>query len=553
MPYDEPASLTFPAECATTLGGVAAFILLLALPIAVVLTWLTVVLYRRRVARVMRQVSAGDTRAAEPAPHARATSPAVALRIECVNDNPQPRPSPLERRSTHGVRRAGFAYAVAGLAHALVATVLTFVFGNIELTPMRVFAVWLLYAWPVIPTLLLTSVSDARAKWAWMIGYFSVVFAFDLSLSALGLREAGGDSLALVWLIWMGPPSLLLWVLSNRAWRSVGLLAYFVAIALVAAWLLSTQGLGCLALALNDVGLWVNYRWIVLATLITTMLGVAWWLLRRIAARYRDKRLSDQSLTLDSWWLVVTLVDTVIQLDSTQGASASFLLAYLVYKWLSGRLQCPAATETRPASLLLLRVFGHRRRSRRLLDQLSQRWRYLGPISLIGAPDLAATNLEPDELIQFWGLRLRGLFVASDADLRDRLERFDARPDPDGRYRINEFFCYDNTWRATVRALARRSDAVLMDLRGFGKNNLGCEFELGLLLTEVPLAKVMLLTDETTQTEQLTELLQTLWSQLPQNSVNRSLPEPTIRRFHAASSLHSLRPLLGSLTATVAS
>ncbi len=552
MPYDEPASFSFPAECATTLGGVAAFILLAALPIAVLLTWLTVVLYRRQVARVMRQVSAGGSVSAEPARRAGTTAPTALLQIETVGDSAAPTSAPLERFTAHGVRRAGFAYAVAGLAHALIATVLTFVFGDIELTPLRVFAVWLLYAWPVIPTLLLTSVNDNRAKWAWMIGYFTLVLVFDFALSALGLREAGGESLALVWLIWMGPPTLLLWVLSNRAWRSVGLLAYLVAIALVAAWLLATQGLGCLALALNDVSLWLDYRWIVLGTLVAAMLGGAWWLLRRIAARYRDKRISDQSLTLDSWWLVITLIDMVIQLDSTQGASASFVFAYLAYKWLSRTLQRPAATQARPASLLLLRVFGHRRRSRRLLDQLSQRWRNAGPISLIGAPDLAATNLEPDELIQFWGLRMRGLFVASDEDLRNRLERFDARPDPDGRYRVNEFFCYDNTWRATVRALARRSDAVLMDLRGFGKNNLGCEFELGLLLAEVSLAKVVLLTDETTQVDQLTELLQTLWSRLPPDSVNRSLPKPVIRRFHATGALHSLRPLLRTLAATVA-
>ncbi len=550
MPYEPSAPLSFPVECVTSPGGVAAFVLLAALPLAVVLTWLTVVLYRWQVARVMHRVSAEGRHDVRTPPRSVGSPPAAELRVEIIGSEATPTPSPLEWRSARGVRIAGLAYAAAGLVHALVATALTFTLGEIEPLPVRVLSVWLLYAWPVIPTLLLTSVNDTRAKWALVIGYFVVVLAVDLTLSALALREPGGGTLTQVWLIWMGPPSVLLWLLSNRAWRSVGLLAYLIAIALIAGWLLATQGLGCLALALNDVDLWLHYRWFVLVALVGTLLGGAWWVLRRIATAYRDKRLSDQSLTLDSWWLVVTLIDMVIQLDATQGASASFVLAFLAYRWLAGRLQGPPTPDTRPASLLLLRVFGHRRRSRRLLDQLGQRWRYLGPISLIGAPDLAATNLEPDELLQFWCLRLRGLFVASKEDLRDRLERFDARPDPDGRYRVNEFFCYDNTWRATVHALARRSDVVLMDLRGFGKNNRGCEFELGLLLSEVPLAKVVLLTDETTDTGQLTELLQTLWSRLPRESVNRALPQPTLRRYHVAGALHSARRLLSALTAT---
>jgi hypothetical protein len=41
---------------------------------------------------------------------------------------------------------------------------------------------------------------------------------------------------------------------------------------------------------------------------------------------------------------------------------------------------------------------------------------------------------------------------------------------------VSEFFCYENTWRATLRALVARS-VVLMDSR-FTKANTGCVFEL---------------------------------------------------------------------------
>ena len=54
----------------------------------------------------------------------------------------------------------------------------------------------------------------------------------------------------------------------------------------------------------------------------------------------------------------------------------------------------------------------------------------------------------------------------------------DVEPDRDGRFRINEFCCRDDTWQATVVALIERADAVVMDLRGFTAERRGCEFEL---------------------------------------------------------------------------
>lgn len=546
--YNNYETATVPAECVATVGGVASFILLVALPIAILITWLTIVLYRRRVLRAMQSMSPDGIVSARQEIPQTTNPPSKELHFDVVETTA---PSPTAQRARQGSRRAGFAYAIAGLIHASIATILTFVFADIELLPLRVLVVWLLYAWPVIPALMLTSVSNPRWKWLMLIGYFGTVLMIDWGLSALGWREGGSGELLTTWLIWMGPPTFLIAVLNNRAWRSVGLLAYLVAIAIVGAYLLSTMGLACLVLTLNDVSLWIQYRHITLIVFFTLLLLGVWWILRIIARRYRDKILSSTSLTIDSWWLVVTLADIVIQYDATNGASVSFILAFFAYKWISKRLrQLPAQSDDSTDSLLLLRVFGHRRRSRKLLDQLSQRWNFIGPISLIGAPDLAATNIEPDDLLQFWGLRLRSLFVAGEKDLKQRMEIFDAQPDADGRYRINEFFCYDNTWRETVHALAQRSDSVLMDLRGFGEENQGCQFELGLLLAEVPLHKVVLLLDASTDREVLMKLLNELWQALPDDSVNRKLTVPTLQLFHASGSLHSVRELMSLLTAS---
>jgi hypothetical protein len=257
-------------------------------------------------------------------------------------------------------------------------------------------------------------------------------------------------------------------------------------------------------------------------------------------------------LMLDSWWLLVTALEILFQMGSSGFASFSFLLAFAGYRIAlqqclqrSGQGDQPGT----PRPMLLLRVFGHTARARALADQVGQTWRHAGPINMIGGTDLATALLEPDELMAFWSGRLRQGFVASSADLENRIQRLDERRDPDGRYRINEFFCHDNTWRATVRALAQRSAVVLMDLRGFGKENRGCEFELAMLLGEVPLARVVLLVDGSTRTEDLKTLLHSVWNTLPIASPNREVAAPVLHLFHVEDSSKALQPLLTRLFA----
>ena len=79
-----------------------------------------------------------------------------------------------------------------------------------------------------------------------------------------------------------------------------------------------------------------------------------------------------------------------------------------------------------------------------------------------------------------------------------RLAAMDVEPDRDGRYRINEFCCRDDTWQATVVALIARADAIVMDLRGFGAARRGAEFELEQLATRAAPERVVLVVDAST-------------------------------------------------------
>jgi hypothetical protein len=147
---------------------------------------------------------------------------------------------------------------------------------------------------------------------------------------------------------------------------------------------------------------------------------------------------------------------------------------------------------------LLLRVFGYRARTEKLFDRIAARWRLLGPVTMIAAPDVIARTVDPEDFLRYLTGRLSSAFVQSRDDLDARLARFDQEADPDGRYRINEYCCRDDTWQATVVELMRRADAVVMDVRGVTAQRRGCEFELQELAARLLPERIVLVVDGTT-------------------------------------------------------
>ena len=404
--------------------------------------------------------------------------------------------------------------------------------------------------WPVLMVWLMTVTSTRRQQLMLVITYFGLLLLFEIILETFQLRnQPAFGELFLLWSIIMGVPTAVTLLLANRAWRSLGLITLFISIVLVAAYLLGFQLLGCLVLS-TRLNLLLQAMPFLQVGILIICAVLAWWLVRRVASSYQRKQTSDQMLTLDSLWLLVTVLEVLFQMGASGLASLLFFLAFLGYKLvLRWSLKDTARHRQpmQPVPMLLLRVFGHTKRTRTLTDQVGLTWRHTGPINMIGGTDLATALLEPDELMAFWSRKLRRGFITSSQDLDARLQNLDDKPDPDGRYRINEFFCHDNTWQMTVHQLAQSSKVVLMDLRGFGSQNRGCKFELSMLLSEVPLAKVVLLVDKTTRIDDLQALLQTLWAALPSTSPNRKLTHPVLHLFRIEDSGKALRPLLSHL------
>jgi hypothetical protein len=155
-----------------------------------------------------------------------------------------------------------------------------------------------------------------------------------------------------------------------------------------------------------------------------------------------------------------------------------------------------------------------------LVQKIMQRWRYFGSIRLIAGTDLVDTTIEPYEFFEFLSGRLSRAFVKDREDLERRLSSNQPSPDPDGLYRIEDFFCHLDTWQMTVACLASQADVVLMDLRGFGSASQGCIYEIGMLLNSVSVHHVVLMVDSSTDQVHLEETLRSAWSRLPKTSPN---------------------------------
>ncbi len=144
---------------------------------------------------------------------------------------------------------------------------------------------------------------------------------------------------------------------------------------------------------------------------------------------------------------------------------------------------------------------------------------------LLSGPDLATTTVEPHEFLDFVRGRLARRFIDGDATFARRLTEMDQAPDRDARYRVNDFFCFDNAWRTVVSHLARSSDAVLVDLRGFGRQNSGVVFEFTTLVDVVRLERVVMAIDDTTDEAFLQETIERARGQMSAQSPNRSVAD----------------------------
>lgn len=548
----EPA--TDPVILALT--GMLPAVLIASAALAFVVSLLLLKLYRRAVLRSMNLRGNGE---APPLPTSAPGAPEAALTVERI---PVGKPGGANgdalRTALAAPWRSALVYAGAGAAFAAVMTgAWLLATGDAALPATKLVLLFWTYFWPAALTANLVAAATRAARIK--VGLAYLVVMIGVIFWALARNpQMGWHELPVFWLITNGPPTVLAYGFLARPIRAVGplVLSFMVLAGIGSQFTLSWLGADDVrlraaveagsALGLGGIGIF----WAVFALGFAAFGVLGWILLRWLGARYRRKLFSDQSLTLDSIWLLFAVYHGIGLVFEGPAWMASGLVAFAAYKLaaLAGHARSRASGRTTPRTLLVLRVFSLGRRSEQLFDAIRTHWQRLGGISLIAGPDLVTTNVEPHEFLDFVSGKLSRQFVQDDADLERRVAAMDLGPDPDGRYRVNEFFCHADTWQATMRRLARESGAVLMDLRSFSPSNQGCLYELGRLLDTVDLARVVFVTDGSTDQRFLNDALRELWQGISTASPNRRHVNPVARLLQVERiSPAALRTLLACL------
>ncbi len=508
----------------TALTGKLPFYLVLAAVLTFPIALSVLRLYARAVRRSMRD-QAHASKATARASDATTTAPGgsrAGVRVATLHDLPEPSTSAagdrLLARLFSEPRRAALVYGAAGGAYGLVMAAAQLRSDGLEILPIRfLFLAWV-FSWPVVLTIGIVAATTRRAKAAATGGYFLVLAA----ISAVAMSRSPDLTwlqVLMSWAMYDLPPTMLLLTFLSPRIRAVGpLVLTFMLLALIGGDVATTFAgsqerylraiLGVTSpLGLGGTGTFVAL--LIAGCLIFAVVG--WIALRWIGHRYQAKKISDESVTVDAVWMLFAIVHSINLVFGhplwTLGGVAAFAayktIARLGFWWLG---RAPHEPQQAPI-LLVLRSFSIGHDSERLFDMVGRRWRRVGSIQMIAGVDLVSRTMEPHEFLDFVSGTLSRRFIDGEESLNRRMSERDIAPDRDRRFRVNEFFCYDDTWKMVLSRLVHESDAVVMDLRGFSRENDGCIFELHELARLVPLERVVFVTDRRTDETLLAETL----------------------------------------------
>jgi hypothetical protein len=511
----------------------------LAVPAAFLASLALLWAYRRAVRRSMRRqgLIADPDPAAAQQPHAPGTAmapPTHPLEIGASAD-----PAPAEVRGAwRGPLLAAAIQVAAGLAYAVTLAVFWWSTTGFPYKWDAIGTIALIFAWPLVIVLGLVAAISWRG-WALIaLGYGAVMGG---AVAAMVMRtDLIASFAALVWYNANGMSTLLVLAFLWRPIRAMGPLVTALTIAAAIgvfamnARMENRAVLEWVAETATALGFRGYVGGIIAAVIVYGLSALAMGLVCYIALRwvgrlYRAQWFSDQQIQIDAVWLIFALSHGIAnQPLAALAAVVAYKLVALAGSFLLRRTLAPDAGAPR---LLLLRVFSLGARSGRLFDSFARLWRYIGTVRMIAGPDLANSAVEPHEFLDFLAGRLQRRFISGPALLEQRLSETAPRRDPDGRFRVASFFCHADTWQMALRRLARDSDVVLMDLRGFTRTNQGCIYELHELLDSVRLEQVLLVVDATTDQGFLAEVLTQGWARINQGSPNRSDPAPRVRLY----------------------
>ena len=373
----------------TSLWGATYFLALFAAVLALPTSWFLLYRYQRSILRLMNERSSGVQATEDLGP---------------VPDYSRPSATPNTDAVEVGMRRNVIVVVIVALFSAFAFAALFLVWTEVGISVWRLSTFGILYSWPAVIGIWI--VTNGRRRWV-----VTALAVYFVSL-AIAVAISGGSWVVpgQLFLFSLVPTAAIIGFLSRR-FRGVGALV-------LGTMMVALAGSQAFAFAVFGNEVLITWWAEVLTALGVTNGMVAWLALigvgfvlslalgvlatRLLAGWYARFGFSDQMLLLGSTFLVFA-VDQSGSASTTEGGPfgiglliylAAAAVAFVLYRLIHRR-------PVDPAALLVLRVFSSDPTRQRLLDQIASRWRYLGPVRMIGGPDLAVTNVEPDEFLAF--------------------------------------------------------------------------------------------------------------------------------------------------------
>ncbi|MEM9088389.1 MAG: hypothetical protein AAGC93_06550 [Cyanobacteria bacterium P01_F01_bin.53] len=550
------------------LTGVMPAILMVAVALTLLISLLLLHIYRRAVVRSMgRSSQVSSDASSQASSQASGQTPAEFAVATAVPSNQTLSSGDKTALYAHLLKapwRQAVIYGMGGLGYAVVMSLALQLSFPGPIVPIQFLCTLLLYLWPTVIAFALVAASTRKVLTRLILAYFMGLIGVSFVADWMSGPTFIWMNLLLLWFLFNGPATALLLGCLHPRIRAVGPLVltsllFVVSGFLAFLFLIRSQDFlvsgVVLGASVSGQDAFLLLLGIAFCLSLVFVAPLGWGVLRWIRVGYEQKRISDQFLRLVSIGLLFSLVHS-INLASMSGSVwiLSGLPAFAVFLWISktlldrqGELSVHAGNGM---NLLLLRVFALERRSEQLFQSLSLHWRHIGSIQMIAGPDLVKTTIEPHEFLDFVTGKLARRFIDGPQTLEQRLAESDLRPDLDQRFRVNDFFCYDDTWRLTLLSLLKTSDVVLMDLRSFSRQRAGCIFEINTLIHRVPVEQFTLLVDRTTDEAFLQETIQLAWQSQPPESPNTLKSVDTLQIFRwdsGASPLFALfRVLFGT-------
>jgi uncharacterized membrane protein len=236
------------------------------------------------------------------------------------------------------------------------------------------------------------------------------------------------------------------------------------------------------------------------------------WNLTRWVALESDGFLED--------WVLVTL------------GIATFAV-FLANRWRNGRRIRDRMTETSPFRLSVLWAFDSvpeefKLDMQQMIYWLRDDWQFVGDVRLLRGPGFLISDVmdlirpsswtvltTPDQVRTSLGAE----HLPVRAGMTDTWRTFPAR----------SILCHDSVWQGALDLMLADSDAILMDLRGFSRDNEGCVREIDALFDRVSVQRLIFVSDETVNRRLLRSTFGRAWARMSSSSPNHDVSGAEIK------------------------